>query len=61
MNRATKVGIASAIVGIASLVMTLWTSIEESKVQEEMIDEAVDRKITELLTASSDDVETVTF
>lgn len=52
MKKALILGAVSSIVSVASVILTFWAGAEEAKVQDQLIDEAVDRKITALLAES---------
>ena len=54
MKKAMIVGAVSSIVSIAAVIMQFWAGAEEAKVQDQIIDEAVDRKITALLAENND-------
>ena len=50
-------GFISSAVSVASVILTFWAGAEEAKVQDQLIDEAVDRKITALLAENDTDDE----
>lgn len=54
MKKAMMLGFVSSVVSIASVVLTFWAGAEEAQLQDKLIDEAVDRKITALLAESDD-------
>lgn len=55
MKKAMILGFISSVVSVASVVLTFWAGAEEAKVQDQLIDEAVDRKITALLAVAEND------
>lgn len=55
MKKALILGAVSSVVSIASVILTFWAGAEEAKVQDKLIDEAVDKKLAALLAETEDD------